>query len=127
MSFEDLVGKTFVKVEHRANTGRYENEAIVFHMEDGSNYVLTHEQDCCESVYLEDMEGELSYLENTPILYAEEVDGVTPAIEDGDYVPESFTWTFYKISTIKGTVDLRWYGESNGYYSESVDLYYNKA
>lgn len=69
-----------------------------------------------------DVVGDLEDLIGNPILLAEEVvGGDTP--EDTDRKPsESYTWTFYKLSTIKGSVTIRWLGESNGYYSESVDF-----
>ena len=69
-----------------------------------------------------DVVGDLKDLIGNPILLAEKVvSSDTP--EDLDNEPsESFTWTFYKLSTIIGSVTIRWLGESNGYYSESVNF-----
>jgi len=139
-AIEDMVGKTFVKVERRPSEARHrgsdQEEEIRFILADGSFYRFYHSQDCCEIVVIEDIEGELSDLEGTPLLKAEEV--TNSGNEDSDpyegtihpqfgYKDESYTWTFYKFATIKGYVDIRWYGSSNGYYSEEVQLEYVEA
>jgi hypothetical protein len=35
---------------------------------------------------------------------------------------ESYTWTFYRFGTRRGSVTVRWLGHSNGYYSEGVSV-----
>ena len=113
---DELVGKTLVKVE---NT---ENERIVFEADDGTRYRQCHFQDCCEHVTVEDICGDLSDLVGSPILQAEESsnhDENPPGVPVKEY-QDSWTWTFYRLATAKGQVVIRWYGESNGYYSESV-------
>lgn len=65
---------------------------------------------------IEDIVGDLSDLEGTPLLLAEEV------VSYGEKDSVNKTWTFYKFVTKKGYVDVRWYGTSNGYYSKSVNF-----
>lgn len=108
----DIIGKTMTSVVNN-------DDEIIFSANDGSIYKMHHLQDCCESVYVEDVAGDLSDLVGSPILQAEEVSsGDEPAPAHAD----SYTWTFYKLATIKGSVTIRWLGESNGYYSESVQF-----
>ena len=133
VEFGSLLGKTLTDVS--VVRGEYSDNNITFTCDDGTKYVMYHEQDCCEGVYIEDICGEMAQIIGEPILMAEEVVSTyddkergeaNEAVPDG-WTPESqwtdsYTWTFYKLRTMHGSVTIRWYGESNGYYSESVDF-----
>lgn len=114
MNINILVGKTLKKTE----VNEWNNE-IYFYEQSGDKYKMFHCQDCCEDVSIEDICGNLEDLIGTPILMAEEFTNHDTPKNEYD---ESFTWTFYKIATAKGYVTIRWYGESNGYYSEEVNF-----
>ena len=122
--FEELLGKTL-----KAVSGKVGGENITFVTVEGEEYILMHDQDCCESVSVEDITGDLDDLVGSPIVQAEEVVNGDNEGETGptpDYHDDSFTWTLYKLGTTKGRVTIRWFGSSNGYYSESVRLYKEK-
>lgn len=106
----DLFGKTLTSVEN------VNGEELVFTTTEGRKYRLYHYQDCCESVFIESIVGDLNDLVGEPLLMVEE------SSNEGESEYGTSTWTFYKFATRKGYVDVRWFGESNGYYSESVDF-----
>lgn len=112
---EDVIGKTFTKIDNNGDD-------LLFFTSEGEVWEMSHSQDCCECVSVEDIVGDFQDLIGSPIVMAEEVfDGET--VRQQEYKDESFTWTFYKFATIKGYVTIRGYGSSNGYYSESVDFF----
>ncbi len=116
--FETLKGKTLTAIEGMEKG----SDVVRLYTTDGDTFLMYHYQDCCESVYIEDVIGDPDDLIGPPILMAEEVEGETPANHEWEYAPDSYTWTFYKLATVRGYVTLRWLGQSNGYYSESVSF-----
>ena len=106
---KQMIGKIFTKVES-------EGDELIFSNAEES-FRFLHYQDCCESVYIESIVGDLSDLVGVPILMAEESSNEG----SGEY-GDVYEWTFYKFATIKGYVDVRWHGSSNGYYSTSVSM-----
>lgn len=124
VAFEILGGTTLVCVEIID-----EDRELIFTLDSGEKYRLWHRQECCENVYIENICGDLNDLIGTPILMAEassNSDEMPTDIEQEQQLhcagDDGFTWTFYRIGTAKGTVVIRWYGTSNGYYSEGVDF-----
>lgn len=117
-----LVGETLTAV-HGMESG---SEQITFETASGRIFRMYHSQDCCESVALVDVTGNPTDLIGAPVLKAEESSNSDADEEYNkrvEYPPtDSWTWTFYHLAMIKGYVTLRWLGESNGYYSESVDF-----
>jgi hypothetical protein len=116
VNFSDLIGKTLKDVVSSSNE-------INFYTECGLHYRMFHEQDCCEHVYIDNIEGSLEYLIGRPIYSASEDSDRGPCEEWGD----SVTWTFYRLRTDREFVHITWRGSSNGYYSEGVSFYRMKT
>ena len=110
---EEFIGKTLASVD--VNEAQDE---VLFVFTDTTKYKMYHHQDCCESVNIEDIEGDLGDLIGLPLVTAE---AASEDCERGEY-DDSSTWTFYRLGTAKGMIVMRWLGSSNGYYSESVDI-----
>ena len=107
-----IIGKTPIKIDQS-------DDRIEMLFSDGSKAIWSHYQNCCETVEIHDVTGNWNDLIGNPLLVAEER---TSSEGKPHEYSESYTWTFYTFRGIGGSVDVRWLGESNGYYSESVDF-----
>ena len=114
-AFEDLKGKTIVGV-----ISGYDEITLL--IDDGTRCRMYHSQDCCESVYVESIDGDWEDIVGSPLLMAEEVSNPEPEPPAPDGADTSQQWTFYKLATERGYLTIRWFGSSNGYYSTSVDV-----
>jgi len=105
---EEMIGKVYhtVSVDSLTSpcdlTFRGYNHKVLFY----------HEQDCCETVTITQIDGDIKALVGSPIKMAEVVTNESRS--------DCQTWTFLKLATDKGYVTVRWLGESNGYSSERI-------
>ena len=113
--FGIISGSTIVGMDGVADG----SDRVIVSLSNGDQLHFYHHQDCCESVYLTDVDSDGKDLIGATIH--------TFAVEgndcDNDYGVEQ--WTFYRLITSKGTLVLRWYGSSNGSYSTAVTVALN--
>jgi len=108
---ERIIGATIQEV-----TGCERESKCVTFLTDRGTLRLLHHQNCCERVYLEDANGDISDLIGGVVSVAEERSN-----QEGERGEYRTKYTFYTIRTTKGDLDLRWIGRDNGYYGVSVD------
>jgi len=93
-------------------------DIVVLGFANGSVLRILHAPDCCETVWLADLNGDLDDLVGHPVPIVE-IRSQDMADDDPAKNDESGTWTFVTLRGIKSSVDMRWCGTSNGYYSEA--------
>ena len=74
LNIDVLTGKVLVRAV------KIGEDVLEFEDTAGDVYQLYHEQDCCESVYIEDINGDLANLVGTTIIVAEEVSNLEHAL-----------------------------------------------
>ena len=93
---KDMVGKKI--------TGIYYDEENFQILTDDGVYAFYHEQSCCESVWLTQVDGISDKIIGSRIVITEDV------LDEKDTEYGHTTWSFYKIGTNKGMIDFRWQG-----------------
>lgn len=96
------------------------SDEIMLTTASGRKIKIYHEQDCCETVRIEDTKGNWHDLIGKVIVEA--VHDVNPSGESEPEYTDSWTRTNLVFKVDDATVISKWIGESNGYYSESVDI-----
>lgn len=107
-----MIGETikYIDVDEYDHQIRVETES-------GRVFLIYHKQDCCESVRLVDINGNIKHLEGK-------------VIEDFSHMSKRYsneygnseTTTIITFFVDDSTVTTRLIGESNGYYSEEISV-----
>lgn len=116
--FEKLIGLVIIDITLIADD-------LFFATENGDTIRFYHEQDGWENVSVDEVCGNLKDLIGLPLVIAEEICNKDTGKHVYDKYGKSYTWTVHRFATEKGSVQIRWYGSSNGQFSEKVDCHYN--
>lgn len=111
----DLEGRTIESTE----IGR---DWLNIFCEDGTQWQLFHRQDCCESVNFKDTQGDPAELIGKKILKAYTDRGSESNSWWDTSNSESSTWEEFTLEASGVKVTWRSAGESNGYYSETMNF-----
>lgn len=115
MDIKELVGKTLTHIDVDE-----ENNIIMLTTDDGKQLVMSHKQECCEMVRIEDTRGDWNSLLNNPLI---EVSVDTESWRDEtDWNDEDKLDTIFTFKVTDATVINKWHGSSNGCYSTDVEL-----
>lgn len=128
MELEELIGTKIIDVNiceygNTENSTEEDEEDLVDLLvikTNKGNMFFYYWWDCGNNVHLEDGFEDLRKMIGEQILQAEVV--VNRESEPLYEWDESYTWTYYKISSLNHDCTLRFYGSSNGCYSESVNI-----
>jgi hypothetical protein len=111
----NMVGARVLSIEG----AEVESKTVVI-VTDRGTLTLEHDQDCCEQVAVEEVDGDPADLVGHVLTVASESSEGSPENHsrgEGDLM----RWTFYRFCTSNGDLTIRWYGASNGWYSVDVD------
>lgn len=118
--FKNIIGKTVYKIDGLEK----DSFDVTFYCTDGSVFKMCPEDisflygNDCETT-ITDVCGNPNDLLDSPIIIAKESSNRNIKSKWGD----EMVWTFYTFATKKGYVDVRWFGEHNGYYSADVKFF----
>lgn len=96
---------------------------VLIVLESGRAVLMSHEQDCCERVALVEFSG-LGPDELVGAVFAKFEISSSRRLDypDDEYSRDWKTDTWVSLLTSRGSTEFRWLGESNGFYSEDVDI-----
>jgi hypothetical protein len=112
VKFDVLVGEVLDAVDIDR-----EKDQILLTTRSGRQFLIHHEQKCCETVEISGQDGSFDKLIGKPIVEARD-----NAVDTSEEAADSQTTTTLVFRVDDHAVISRWVGDSNGYYSESVDI-----